>query len=189
VAPGYGEVLTLESLRQEVKREGHRGVPEATSIFLRAVDWRMNSNSVLASVPTFSGGDPGVAFVTWLDSGAPGLSEAANNCDWEGRFDDLSPGPAPSLVPLSGAKFVDTLRAMLTTSISYYHIRIAEPETILSAFLDAEFDQANLAPYRFFRVPVSELECRTHYFDGFESDDCLIWCRDTMRVLFVNGSD
>jgi hypothetical protein len=164
--------------------------PEATSIFLVALDWRMNSNSVLASVPSFSGGAPADAFATWLDAGAPGLAKAAEDCTWEGRLDDFAPGPAPTLTPLGSGEFVDALRALLTTSLSFYEQRIDDPETILSSFLEAEFgDGRALASFRFFRVAVSDLERRTKYFDGLENDACLLWCRENMRVLFVNGSD
>jgi hypothetical protein len=150
----------------------------------------MNSNTVLASVSNDDDGEPAQAFAAWLDRGAPGLAAAAKSCGWDGRLSRVSPGPAPTLVALDARALVDALRAMLTTSTSFYDVEIAEPETILESFVEAELGGAGeLASLRSFRVVVDTLKDRIHHFDGFGCDDCLLWCREEMRVLFVNGGD
>lgn len=192
--------MTLATLRARAAR--HSGLPLATSVLVLALDARMNSNTVVVTLPPASSssgrGAPGVRqsgdaparrFAEWLDWGAPGLAEAAVACDWEGHFaGEVRVGPAPRLAPLDASAFAAALDWLLTESVSFYRIEIVDAASIRDEFLRAELPGPEAA-WRYFDVDVSALDTRLEYFDHFGNDCCLAWTNGTtMRALFTNGA-
>lgn len=200
----FDHLITLAMLHREVThyrscrtRDGRTRsdaarslLPFDSEVFLHAIEMRMNANPVLASFsPARPDADPAMAFGTWLDDGAPGLAEAAVECEQEDHLTFVKPGDPPGLTAMTADAFVGALRAMLTTSITFYDITIVDADVVLDGFLRAEFP-GGLSPCRFFDVDLGALEARTDYFDSMGNDRCLLWSSPhQMRVLFVNGSD
>lgn len=183
----HGATLTLAALRAAVAG-GRRRVPAGVAVLLQALDARMNATSVFATLPLPPGGDVAGAFARWLDAGAPGLADAARDCDQDGHFEQVRPGPPPRLRGLDRAGFLAMIDAMLTTSRSFYRITIAEPEAVRDAFVAEAL--ASGASAEFFAADVQSLAPRFEYFDGMDNDHCLVWTSaGRLHVLLTNGSD
>jgi hypothetical protein len=189
-------VMTIEALLASVEQRRRLlpadgpSVPLGTWLLVSALDARMNSNTVVSSVPVVDpSAHPAEILADWLDAGAPGLAAAAAACDWEGQFEEVRPGAPPLLGELRERGFVAALDALLTRSTSFYDRVVAEPETVRDRFLDAELGP-DRHRWRFFAVDVASLAGRFEYFDHLGNDHCLLWCdARSMRVLFTNGSD
>lgn len=193
-----GSTTPTEELAREVDAARARlaslGVastlPRESALFVRALDQRMNSNTVLATVP--GGPEEGSLlerFARWLDAGAPGLARAAEECDWEGHFARVRPGPAPRARALTAAEFREALDWLLRESLSFYAIDLAEPEALREGLLAAELPEGAEAG-EFYEVEVASLERRVDYFDEQGNDRCLLFAAGARaRVLFTNGSD
>lgn len=184
-----GSTLTLEALRAEVSRSRLRALSPGAALLVRALDVRMNSNTVLATAAQGVVDDPPGAFARWLDAGAPGLREAATACDWDGHFEVVRAGAAPTVRALDAAEFVTAIDALLQTSLSFYGFTLAEPVALREEFLFDELGGA-FEGWRFYEADVDSLDARFDYFDHFGNDRCLFWSDGrTLRVLFTNGSD
>lgn len=185
-----GNPITTNALVAEARRPVYRALSPGAAMLVIALDHRMNSNTVLATVEaTGPSRDPSTWFASWLDAGAPGLAAAARACDWEGHFDRVVPGPAPTLRLLSLDAFVARLDWLLGESCSFYHRTLADPVAVRAAFVDAELGEA-ADRFRFYEVDAAEIAPRLDYFDGLGNDACLLWTDgERMGVLFTNGSD
>lgn len=184
------KLLPLVALRLEAARPAYRRLATGTAMLIIALDHRMNSNTVIATIPPVgSSREPAVWLARWLDDGAPGLAAAAEACEWAETLATIVPGEAPSLRPLSHEAFVARIDWLLTSSWSFYDHVLAEPVAVRDAFIDAELGRRADA-YCYYEVDVPGLAPRVSYFDGFPNDACLVWTDgEQMRVLFTNGSD
>lgn len=182
--------ITHAGLVAEAARPAYRQLATGTAMLIIALDHRMNSNTVIATVPPVGASrDPATWFARWLDDGAPGLAAAAEACDWADSLDVIEPGDAPILRLLSRDAFVARLDWLLTSSLTFYDRVLVDPRAVREAFVEAELGRRSDA-YRYYEADVPTLAPRVKYFDGFDNDACLVWTDgEQMRVLFTNGSD
>lgn len=184
-------------------------LPDDTLLYLRAIDWRMNSQSILCSIPmedrSKNPAEPfsiDAHFSSWLSENAPGLRDAAAACSWDDLGMRTTLATTPNLQPLTAEEFLKQLRWFLYDSLNFYAHRIEAAPEVLERFLASEF-QHQLQDYSFFRVDVASVrECIVYalppdfvtlsgsYFDNFGNDSCHLWYNEhSCKVLLTNGSD
>lgn len=185
-----GKPITVAELVAEAARPVYRQLATGTAMLVIALDHRMNSNTVIATVPPVGPSrDPATWLARWLDDGAPGLAKAAQACDWADSLAAIVPGEAPILRLISRDAFVARLDWLLASSLTFYDRVLVDPTAVRDAFVEAELGHGADA-FRFYEVDVPTLAPRVRYFDGFDNDACLVWTDgEHMRVLFTNGSD